>query len=200
MQGDRRKPRDRDTERIYDTEPDQLYMWNSISFSDIKGIPRLKFEIIKRGKFKGRQSLPKVTIDDKRNVTVITRCSDNAYLDLGEILQKLTTLLSESSVEKISLAKDDMIFEYVDEKELIETYNSMQNKWRGRQTPTRILLYNPPIKVQDKEEQMKIIKEYHDSPQGGYAGVKTTIIRIKQKYLWKHMNKMIRDYIKQCIS
>ena len=40
--------------------------------------------------------------------------------------------------------------------------------------------------IKDKSMQWKLIKVYHDSPIGGQKGVRNTILRLKQKYVWKY--------------
>ena len=54
--------------------------------------------------------------------------------------------------------------------------------------------------IKDKSVQFKLIKEYHDSPIGGHQGVRKTMLRSQQKYIWKKKSKMIKNFIKNCDS
>ena len=64
-----------------DRESDHIYTWNSISFSRIKGYPRLNFIIEKLDR-----SMPKVEIFRNRVIAIV---SENAYSNLGLVLQKI---------------------------------------------------------------------------------------------------------------
>ena len=43
--------------------------------------------------------------------------------------------------------------------------------------------------------QKEIIKVYHETPHSGHAGLRRTVIRLKQKYIWKNMYKIIKVLI-----
>jgi hypothetical protein len=61
-----------------------------------------------------------------------------------------------------------------------------------------IILYNPPKQITDKEEMLRIIKENHDSMLGGHCGISRLIKKLKQKFVWKNMNKMVKRYVNDC--
>ena len=52
--------------------------------------------------------------------------------------------------------------------------------------------------INNKEEQQKIIKEYHDGLIGGHGGQKATISRIKERFYWVNLNKDVIEYIQKC--
>ena len=45
---------------------------------------------------------------------------------------------------------------------------------------------------------MNIIKEFHDSPLSGHFGIRKTVMKLKQHYVWKNMRKMVRNDINKC--
>lgn len=49
-----------------------------------------------------------------------------------------------------------------------------------------------------QEEQLQILKEFHENPMGGHQGITRTYRRISQQYQWKGMRQMIKDYVLSC--
>lgn len=60
------------------------------------------------------------------------------------------------------------------------------------------IIFNPPIRLTDSSEELKLIKEYHTSTHGGHNGVKRTINRIKQRFVWRNVSKMAKEFDKKC--
>lgn len=51
-----------------------------------------------------------------------------------------------------------------------------------------------------EDEQLQIIKEFHENPLGGHQGVNRTYQRISQQYHWKGMRQMIKKYVISCTT
>ncbi|KAL4126714.1 hypothetical protein QTP88_010923 [Uroleucon formosanum] len=49
-----------------------------------------------------------------------------------------------------------------------------------------------------KEDQLRIIREFHETPLGGHQGINRTYQRILQQHHWKGMRQMIKAYILSC--
>lgn len=62
----------------------------------------------------------------------------------------------------------------------------------------KILIYCEPVKVYNQQTQTEIIKEFHNSIHGGHLGVRKTTLKLKQRFIWKNMNKMVKKYILNC--
>ena len=110
---------------------ERIFMWKSISFSQIKGYPRLKFvtnRVIK--------SMPRIEIFGN---SAIVPGNENAYSNLNLVLQKLTKILQDTQIFTITLAKDDTIFKLIREEKLIKIYNRMQI--RDKHKPIEIILF-----------------------------------------------------------
>ena len=45
-----------------------------------------------------------------------------------------------------------------------------------------------------------ILEEAHDSPQGGYVGVKKTYINIRKSFFWKKMKNDVTRHVLECDS
>jgi hypothetical protein len=69
-----------------------------------------------------------------------------------------------------------------------------------RSTFMQINVYKPPKSLISKNDQIDILKEFHDDPLGGHQGITRTYKRIKAFYNWKGMKTTISEYIKSCES
>ena len=43
-----------------------------------------------------------------------------------------------------------------------------------------------------------LLMEYHDSPNGGHAGIERTYARLRQRYWWKRMRETVKAYVSSC--
>jgi len=48
------------------------------------------------------------------------------------------------------------------------------------------------------QEQLRIIREFHETPLGGHQDINRTFQRILQQHHWKGMRQMIKTYILSC--
>lgn len=55
-----------------------------------------------------------------------------------------------------------------------------------------------PEPIKEKTDQLRLIKDNHSSLLGGHTGVNRTIAKLKQRYVWKGMNKMVKRFIQNC--
>lgn len=78
-----------------------------------------------------------------------------------------------------------------------ETVRSMlQYIFRDSQVTIQVLV---PETVSE-EEQLQIIREFHENPMGGHQGTTRTHQRISQHHNWKGMRKQIKKYIRECAT
>lgn len=47
-------------------------------------------------------------------------------------------------------------------------------------------------------KQYKLIEEFHSSCSSGHMGIRKTISKLKQRYIWKRMRKMAKVYVNSC--
>lgn len=52
--------------------------------------------------------------------------------------------------------------------------------------------------IEDEEDKINILKDYHDSRFGGHFGVEKRHARLKRKFYWRGMKSYIRRYINIC--
>ena len=72
-----------------------------------------------------------------------------------------------------------------DRCKFIELHNGLMG------TPSGQILVPEPLRI-------KILQRFHDSPYAGHLGTQKTVARIRRRYLWPQMTKMIREYVKKC--
>lgn len=68
------------------------------------------------------------------------------------------------------------------------------------QTELKIVITKAPEDVSDNiAKQKQILKEFHDNRTiAGHSGIRRTLSKIRQRYIWKGMNKDITHYIQKC--
>lgn len=173
------------TELVAKKKQDQLFIWECTSLSDIKDMKKLKFILDK--------NIKNSTIEVKEN-EIIKRCSDNP-INTTLILEKLTSKMQKLKILELALNKNDEIFKSVAKEEFKTIFNSLQKQ---RNTNLKIILYDAPIRIICKDTQLRLINEYHNSTHGGHLGVRKTTLKLKQRYIWKNMGKMIKQYVLNC--
>ena len=57
-----------------------------------------------------------------------------------------------------------------------------------------------PRRVNDTIKQYRLIEEFHNSPHGGHFEVIKTLIKLRQPFIWKTMNKLVKNYVRTCTS
>lgn len=65
-------------------------------------------------------------------------------------------------------------------------------------TRFQIILFQPATEVRCAKTQREIIKQMHENILSGHCGIQRTILKIKQRYYWKGMHNMVKDYISTC--
>lgn len=149
------------------------------------------------------RGFPKIKRED---VTVTVEYSDNPYQDLGLILEKLAFEMHKRKIETIALSSKDELFNFIDKNAFKKFYNKLEympghgNRQTGKKIKNKIkiILYSPPVKIDNSHEMKKLIETYHNSAIGGHNGVKRTINKLKQRFVCKNMNKLVKHYINNC--
>jgi len=45
-----------------------------------------------------------------------------------------------------------------------------------------------------------LISEFHDTPSGGHAGVKCTLVRVAVSFFWRGMLKYLEHFVAPCLT
>lgn len=185
-------------------ETDQLYAWECTSITEVKNLKQLQFKIesldVPLGELNKNKEVHKFIgdIEKLRKVTVII--SNNLALEMDSKLEKLIKRMHELKINKLALKDNDIIFSYMTINEFKEKFNNLQINKVGTysENDLRILIYKAPKIIVNPEEMLKIIEENHMTPIGGHTGIKRTICKIKQRFVWKNMSKMVKKFINKC--
>jgi len=80
-------------------------------------------------------------------------------------------------------------------------------KWETVRSMLQYIFRNSQVTIQvlvpetlSEEEQLQIIREFHENPLGGHQGTTRTHQRISQHHNWKGMRKQIKKYIRECAT
>lgn len=111
------------------------------------------------------------------------------------IMEKLTSKMQKMNILEVALNNNDEIFKTVPIEEFKTIFNKVQEKGGSN---LKIILYDEPIRIICKDTQLNLITEYHNSTHGGHLGVRKTTLKLKQRYIWKNMGKMIKQYVLNC--
>lgn len=182
-------------DNISQSEPDQLHVWDCVSINDVKRARKLKFIFEKRPDKNNEDSkIYYVVENDKRMNETRVRCSDNPIY-LNNLLEKLSSYLEKTKYKEFALARDDAIFDKMSADEFKRKYNEIN---RSKNRNVIIMLYKKPQNVTDDDRKMELIKLFHNTPQGGHFGVRKTLLKIKQRFIWKNMFKMVKEFVSKC--
>lgn len=205
-----------DAKADHPKKPDQLHIWDCSSISDVRDILKLKFILNESSKNKimrttegisvycsNKTNKKSVSISDKLHSTTLStdtksvNNSDNSDMMYASIMKKLLITAVKWKIHKLALSNTDDIFQVLGKNELKSIINTLQQE---KNFEVNIMIYEPPKRIEDIAIQKNLIKEYHDTPHGGHLGVRKTILKLKQRYCWKNMSKMVKDYISNCKS
>lgn len=95
----------------------------------------------------------------------------------------------------VTPGKDDIIFNVINFNQLNKMMKEIQ---KGAKQQLKIIMYQPPKQFENKAEQLQLIKQHHDSLIGEHIGFRRCIAKLKQKYIWKDLSKMVKNYINNC--
>ena len=159
------------------------HIWECSSLQDIKNIRELKFNIYKTG-IKNKVGPKDGTIENINNSYVMNFNEDLAKYVL--LLEKLMIYMHKQNIKDLALSSGDRIFDLV------------SIDYKHRNFSLNIIIYKPLQRIKNKNVQMKLIEECHNSPLSGHFGIRKTVLKLKQRYVWKNMRKMVSDYIINC--
>lgn len=111
---------------------------------------------------------------------------------LRELFSKLQCVADGLGLTKLKLASNDDIFNYATPQEVFAEANSILKN-------LTIILTKCQLPVTNREEQMKLIKYYHeDELMGGHFGINQVYEKLKKTYQWPNMIKDVKKYINNC--
>lgn len=161
--------------------------WNATSSSQIKHLDRLNFLCFENTSQPNLRDASTVEKEGTR-IDVKLSVSDKSELQLAGVLEKLNTQFPHKT---LALSLSDPVFKFVD----VQSFKNIANEVLEN---VNIILFSEAKRIDDKDEQLKIIKQVHEGMLNSHCGVKRCIELIKQRFFWKSMHNMIKDYILRC--
>lgn len=112
---------------------------------------------------------------------------------LFQSLQKLRTLCEERAINTLTCPR---LGTGLDGLQWDMVRSMLQYIFRSSQVTIQVLV----PETLSEEEQIQIIREFHENPMGGHQGNTRTYQRISQHHSWKGMRKQIKKYIRECAT
>lgn len=111
--------------------------------------------------------------------------------DIKIILLKLEEFLKIKNIYRIKISQRDELFDHV---------SAEQFKFIGNEVLNELLIGLLPVvnELYDNGEILNLIKDYHDNVVGGHVGMTRLYKKISSKYKFRHMKKIISDFVKKC--
>lgn len=128
----------------------------------------------------------------KHNKIFEIRADVNKVLPLDAILLNIERTSSERRLKELQIQTNDKIFEYF-------TAEEFKNACMRILKNVQIALIQPVTTIDDPNERMKLINEYHgDRIRGGHCGQKRLYARLRNQFYWRGMTKDIAKFVKTC--
>ena len=109
-------------------------------------------------------------------------------------LKVLKSIIIKENLCSISIAKSDSIENVLWKEITIKMINILKG------LSLKIITCSGLIKYVQEKDSAKIIKEIHDSADGGHKEVNKTYRRIKEKYFWENIKDEVQNYIRKCLK
>lgn len=119
------------------------------------------------------------------------RADVNEVLPLDAILSSIERTSSQRNISELQMRTDDKIFEYC-------TAEEFKNACMKTLKNVQMALIHPVTRIDDENEQMKLIREYHSDRIGGHCGQKRLYARLRDQFYWRDMTRDIAKFVKNC--
>ncbi|GAU44853.1 hypothetical protein TSUD_112270 [Trifolium subterraneum] len=97
---------------------------------------------------------------------------------------------------------DDLKRELASDSEFVSIYDKLRrdpSSVPGYKLKDGLLLYHDRIWVSHKSKfKLLLMREFHDTPIAGHAGLVKTMKRLSENFYWDHMKQDVQNFIKQC--
>ena len=114
-----------------------------------------------------------------------------AHFTRAEFVQKLSLFCKKLNVEEVCMIKNKENVEFI--KNVCDEISKLEN-WSG----PRICILRGIKRINDDEEKIVIMNDFHLLPSSGHAGVRRMVNTIKKRYYWPSIEKDVQAYVKKC--
>lgn len=125
----------------------------------------------------------------KQFTTKFTR--DNGSQALEFALLELMKYMKFYKRDKLALSMENEIFKFISLHTLKEIANNAISTYE-------IILYKPPTFIENEEEIIKILSQYHMTPTGGHVGQHRLYLKLREIYKFKNMKHIISKFVRNC--
>ena len=102
----------------------------------------------------------------------------------------------KQNIKDLALASDDQIFKLISVDYLKRVFNEVYQRTKKlkkyRNLDLNIIRYKLLQCIKTKNKQAQLNKEFHDSPLARHLGISKTVVKLKQRYVWKNMRQMVK--------
>lgn len=175
-------------------EPDQfIKAYDAISLSCVRSARIVEFIPVQDTKTKN------ITFERNKIKVEIVGNKLKSCKNLKNLLYQLCSNLINENINKICIKNNDLIFNFIKINEFKESIKNINDRFGNLKKYLNIIIYTPPTILTDKEEIIKVVEEYHCSLHGGHAGIRRTILKIKQKYIFKNLTNIVKNFVNNCL-
>lgn len=168
-----------DDDEVSIRQPDQLRMFNALSFEEVLQLPKLEFQI--SNKFNKVLCTPRIKNKTRKNDLLLVSGihlntkDEDALVHLFQNIEKCATKLN---LDQLALPIDDEIFDFITTEELKRVANKSMKY-------IEILLYEKPKIIKDPRMASEILEKTHNSPTGGHIGQTKMYTKLRREFYWK---------------
>lgn len=171
----------------------KLNVFEALNNAEYKGIPIMKCKLIE-DYVNGPQFLSCSVYHHRKCILKFDLPFVNDKRFLESLLSKLEKLAGEGKINTIKLSTKDKLFEMC-------TISEIKNLGTNSKILQKlvIVLTKPRKHIENREDQLNMIKLYHDDPLfGGHKGTNRLYAELRSNFHWENMSKDISKYVKNC--
>lgn len=174
------------------SQPDQLRMFNALSFEEVLKLPKLQFNI--KEQFNSIRCSSKIkNKTGKTDLLSVRESQINSKEDVAlvHLFQNIEESALKLNIEKLALPTNDEIFNYIPVEEIKKAANKAIKS-------IEILLYDKPTILNDPNMISEILEKTHNTPTGGHIGQTKMYTKLRREFYWKNIKQTIIDFVNEC--
>lgn len=174
-------------------QPDQLKMYDSLSNEEVRGIPKLEIEVIKRNKKFVQCVVYIMNKNYKKSLLLVGeyRICLQEPVALEYMVRDIEIAAENKSMHKIGLDVNTTFMKLLDVDILKKLASKILKK-------LNIVLFERPKIIIDSHMISEILEKNHNTPTGGHIGQNKLYKKLRKEYEWKQMKRTIAEFVRKC--
>lgn len=174
-------------------QPDQLKMYDSLSNEEVRGIPKLEIEVIKRNKKFVQCVVYIMNKNYKKSLLLVGeyRICLQEPVALEYMVRDIEIAAENKSMHKIGLDVNTTFMKLLDVDILKKLASKILKK-------LNIVLFERPKIIIDSHKISEILEKNHNTPTGGHIGQNKLYKKLRKEYEWKQMKRTIAEFVRKC--